>query len=64
LSWKFSKKLLAFERKIPGKIYGPIKEIDNTWRIRRHDEVHHIIGNRNIVTCIRSQTLGWFVHVE
>jgi hypothetical protein len=56
-------KLLAFERKILRKIYGPFKEIDNTSRIRRNFELYRIIGNRNIVNFIRSQRLKWFGHV-
>jgi hypothetical protein len=53
-------KLLAFERKILRKIYGPLKEIDDTCRIIRNYEFCHIIGIRNIVNFIRSQRLKWF----
>jgi hypothetical protein len=31
------------------------KNLDNTLRMRRYDELYHIIGNRNIVNCIRLQ---------
>jgi hypothetical protein len=36
------------------KMYGPFKEIDNTWRTRRNDKLNHIIGNRYIVAFISS----------
>jgi hypothetical protein len=34
--------LAVFERKIPRKIYGPVKE-NELWRIRRNDELEDII---------------------
>jgi hypothetical protein len=45
------------------KNYGPFKEIYDTWRFRRNNELYHIIGNRNIVNFIRLQRLRWFGHV-
>jgi hypothetical protein len=50
-------KLLAFERKILRKIYGPYRGKNHTWRIRRNDKLYHVIGNRNIVNFIRLQWL-------
>jgi hypothetical protein len=56
-------KVQVFERKILRKIYGQYREKGNNWRVRRNDELYHIIGNRNITNFIRSQRLRWFEHV-
>ena len=57
-------KLLVFERKILRRIYGPIKEIDGTWRLRRNNELYKIIRNQNIINFIQAQRLRWFGHVH
>jgi hypothetical protein len=44
-------------------MYGPFKEIDNIWRIRRNDELLHNIINRN-VNFMRSEKLRWFGYVH
>jgi len=45
------KALAVFERKIPRKIYGPVKE-NELWRIRRNDELEAKIKGENIVRFI------------
>jgi len=32
-------KLMVFERKVLGRIFGPTKEKDSTWRIKTNDEI-------------------------
>ena len=34
------RKLMVFERKVLRKIFGPIKEVDGTWRIKTDDEIN------------------------
>jgi hypothetical protein len=31
---------MVFERKVLRKIFGPIKEVDGTWRIKTDDEIN------------------------
>jgi hypothetical protein len=57
-------KLLVFERKIIRRIYGPIKERDDTWRIKTNDELNKLIANKTIINYIKTQRLGWFGHVH
>jgi len=48
--------LAVSERKILGKIYGPVKE-NELWRIRRNDELEVIIKGENIVRFIKCQKM-------
>jgi len=54
-------KLMAFERKVLRKIFGPTKERDGTWRIKTNDE---LIRHRNIINHIKAQRLSWFGHLQ
>jgi len=44
-------KLIVFERKMLRKIFGPTKERDSTWRIKRDDD---LIRDKNIINHIKS----------
>ena len=57
-------KLRVFERKVLGRIYGPTKESDGTWRIKSNEELNRLIGNKNIINYIKAQRLAWFGHVH
>jgi hypothetical protein len=57
-------KLRVFERKVLGRIYGPTKESDGTWRIKSNDELNRLIGNKMIINYIKAQRLVWFGHVH
>jgi hypothetical protein len=41
-------KLLVFERKLLGGIFGPTKE-NQTWRIKNNEELDKLIRHENIV---------------
>jgi len=57
-------KLRVFERKVLRRIYGPTKENNGTWRIKSNDELNRLIGNKNIINCIKAQRLAWFGHIH
>ena len=57
------KKLLAFERKILRRIFGPMKE-NQIWRIKTNEELDKPIKDKNIVNHIKAQRLSWFGHVQ
>jgi hypothetical protein len=56
-------KLIAFERKILRRIFGPTKE-NKIWRIKTNEELDKLIKHKNIVNCIKAQRLSWFGHVQ
>jgi hypothetical protein len=55
--------LVVFERKILRRIYGPVKE-NESWRIRRNDELEAIIKGKNIIRFNKSQRIRWLGHIE
>jgi hypothetical protein len=57
-------KLMVFERKIVRRIYGPTKVRDGTCRIKSNEELNRLIGNKNIINCIKTQRLAWFGHAH
>ena len=56
-------KLLAFERKILRKIFGPNNE-NGIWCIKTNQELAEIIKHKNIINFIRAQRLSWPSHIE
>jgi hypothetical protein len=56
-------KLLAFERKILRRIFGPTKE-NQIWRIKTNEELDKLIKHKNMVNYIKAQRLSWFGHVQ
>jgi hypothetical protein len=57
-------KLMVFERKVLGKIFGPRKERDGTWRIKTNDELDKLIRHKNIINYTKAQRLSWFGHLH
>jgi hypothetical protein len=57
-------KLVIFERKILGKVFGPTKEVNGLWRIKTNEELDELIKQKNIIRFIKSQRLKWLGHVE
>jgi len=55
--------LRIFERKILRKIFGPVKDEDGFWRIRKNHELDELIGNADIVRFIKSRRIAWLGHV-
>jgi len=51
------------ERKILGKIFGPVKE-NCVWRIRTNHDVIDLLREPDVVSEIRKARLRWLGHVE
>ena len=49
-----SNRLMAFERKLLRRIFGPTKERDGTWRIKTNDELDELIRHKNIINHIKA----------
>ena len=43
-----------------GRIFGPTKERDGTWRIKTNDE---LIRHKNIINGIKARRLSWVGHL-
>jgi hypothetical protein len=63
LTMEEDRALVVFKRKILWRIYGPVKE-NESWKIRRNDELEAIIKGKNIVRFIKSQRIRWLGHIE
>ena len=57
-------KLMIFERKIVGKIFGPPRSDDGCWRIKTNQEINDVLRGQNIIGFIKKQRLNWLGHVE
>jgi hypothetical protein len=57
-------KLMAFERKIMRKIYGPTRTPDGYWRIKTNQEINDILNGWNIIGFIKKQRLNWLGRVK
>jgi len=56
-------RLMAFERKVSRKIFGPTNE-NGIWRIKTNQELDKIIKHKNTINFIRAQRQGWLGHIE
>jgi hypothetical protein len=45
------------------RIFGPKREVDESWRKLHNDELHNLYSSPNIVTLIKSRRLRWAGHV-
>ena len=59
-----SNRLMAFERKLLRRIFGPTKERDGTWRIKTNDELDELIRHGNIINHTKAKRLSWFGHLH
>ena len=57
-------KLLAFERKILRRIFGPTQKANGEWRLKTNEELEKAINNENIVRYIKYKRLSSLGHVE
>jgi len=49
--------LMVFERKVLRSIFGPTKERDSTWRIKKCDKLDELIRHKNIINHIKAERL-------
>jgi hypothetical protein len=56
-------RLRQFEKRVFGRIFGPKREEDGSWRKLHNDELHNLYSSPNIVTVIKSRRLRWAGHV-
>ena len=42
-------RLLVFERRVLGKIYGPTQDNDGAWRIKTNEELENLIKKKKIL---------------
>jgi hypothetical protein len=57
-------KLLVFERLVLRGIFGPTKELNGTWKIKRNSELNKSIKKQTIINFIRAQRLSWIGHIH
>jgi hypothetical protein len=57
-------RLSVFERKILRKIFGPTKEDNGIWRIKKNKELDDSIKHRNVINYVKCQRLSWFGHIN
>jgi hypothetical protein len=62
LASKIEKMLMAWERKILRKIYGPTKE-NGQWRIKTNAELITKYKYQYVITVIKTQRLEWLGHI-
>jgi hypothetical protein len=55
-------RLRVFENRVLGKIFGPKREEDGSWR-KLHNELHSLYSSPNIVGVIKSRRMRWAGHV-
>lgn len=55
--------LRIFERKVLRKVYGPVRNEDDTYRIRYNHELEQLIEGRNIIRFIKAQRIRWLGHI-
>jgi hypothetical protein len=56
-------RLRVFENRVLGRIFGPNREEDGSWRKLKNDELHSLYSSSNIVRVIKSRMMKWVGHV-
>jgi hypothetical protein len=56
-------RLRIFENRVLGKIFGPKREEDVSWRKLHNDELHSLYSSPNVVKVIKSRRMRWAGHV-
>jgi hypothetical protein len=55
-------RLRVFEKRVLGRIFGPKREENGTWRKLHNDELHNLYSSPNIVRVIKSRKLSGTGH--
>jgi hypothetical protein len=56
-------RLRVFENEVLGRIFGPKREEDGSWRKLHNDEIHSLYSSPNFVRVIESKRMRWARHV-
>jgi hypothetical protein len=56
-------RLRVFEKRVLGKMFGPKREEDGSWRKLHNDELHNLYSSPNIIRVIKSRMVRWAGHV-
>jgi hypothetical protein len=52
-------RLRVFENRVLRRIFGPIRDEDESWRKLHNDELHNLYSSPNIVTVIKPRRMRW-----
>jgi hypothetical protein len=52
-------RLRVFENRVLGRIFGPGRNEDGSWRKLYNDELHSLYSSLNIVGVIKSRRMRW-----
>jgi hypothetical protein len=63
LTLREERRLRVFENTVLGRIFGPKREEDGSWRKLHNDELHNLYSSPNIVRVIKSRRSRWAGHV-
>jgi len=63
LTSRDEKQLRISEQRILRKIFGPVQNEDESWRIRMNHELNELIENADGVRFIKSRRIAWLGHV-
>jgi hypothetical protein len=53
----------VFENRVLGRIFGPKREEDGSWRKLHNDELHNLHFSLNSFRVVKSRRMGWAGHV-
>jgi hypothetical protein len=56
-------RLRVFENGVMGRIFGPKRDEDGSWKKLHDDELHRLYSSPNIVRVIKSRRMRWAGHV-
>jgi hypothetical protein len=63
LTLRVEHRLRVFENRVLGRIFGPKREEDGSWRKLHNDELCSLYSSPNIVRVIKSRRMRWVGHV-
>jgi hypothetical protein len=52
-------RLRVFENRVLRRIFGPKREVDESWRKLHNDELHNLYSSPHIVRVIKSRRMRW-----
>uniref|UniRef100_A0A1B0D0G9 Uncharacterized protein n=1 Tax=Phlebotomus papatasi TaxID=29031 RepID=A0A1B0D0G9_PHLPP len=67
-TWTLSKideeRLAVFERRVLRRIFGPVKDGTDSWRIRHNQEIYSLYAEPNIIGHLKASRLRWAGHLQ